>query len=295
VACAATLARPLWWKMLFMLCGIWKVLKRIVRESLGLNSAQPLVIGATSTWRARAVEPVGARKARSLGAPQKAPIVGPRAGRVCPRRWTSDLRFAFSPTTIQDFESCLCNTDPSVTARMSAPPLLALLQLFVLGPLAYIIDLAAAPVSNLYPFPLATTLHAARVALAYKGRVKALGFDGAMKARGRGVEWAGYLVMVSRISPDCYYYSYIRSAGEDPSSRRSSNKLRRLSCFLLFRGSTTSPPTSSSPTRASSLFYPAPQSSTPSSPSSTASPDPSQSPVQFSPPRTTPAQPYDHP
>lgn len=82
---------------------------------------------------------------------------------------------------------------------MSAPPLLALLQLFVLGPLAYIIDLAAAPVSNLYPFPLATTLHAARVALAYKGRVKALGFDGAMKARGRGVEWAGYLVMVSRV------------------------------------------------------------------------------------------------
>jgi hypothetical protein len=83
---------------------------------------------------------------------------------------------------------------------MSAPPLLALLQLFVLGPLAYIIDLAAAPVSNLYPFPLATTLHAARVALAYKGRVKALGFDGAMKARGRGVEWAGYLVMVSQFS-----------------------------------------------------------------------------------------------
>lgn len=80
---------------------------------------------------------------------------------------------------------------------MSVPPILAFLQLFVLGPLAYIIDLAITPVSNFYPFPLATTLHAARVGLAYKGRIKALGFDGAMKARGRGVEWAGFLVMVS--------------------------------------------------------------------------------------------------
>ncbi|GHJ85761.1 hypothetical protein NliqN6_2163 [Naganishia liquefaciens] len=87
---------------------------------------------------------------------------------------------------------------------MSAPSIFALLQLFVLGPLAYIIDLAATPISNFYPFPLATTLHAARVGLAYKGRVKALGFDGAMKARGRAVEWAGYLVM-------CWGGSFITS------------------------------------------------------------------------------------
>jgi hypothetical protein len=75
--------------------------------------------------------------------------------------------------------------------------LISLLKLVLLGPLAYLIDLASAPLSPLFPFPLATTLHAARVGLAYKGRTKALGFDGAMKARGRGVEWAGYLVMVS--------------------------------------------------------------------------------------------------
>ncbi|KAJ9104798.1 hypothetical protein QFC19_003939 [Naganishia cerealis] len=87
---------------------------------------------------------------------------------------------------------------------MPATTAIALLKLFLLGPLAYLIDLASAPLSPLFPFPLATTLHAARVGLAYKGRVKALGFDGAMNARGRGVEWAGYLVM-------CWGGSFITS------------------------------------------------------------------------------------
>ncbi|KAJ9125133.1 hypothetical protein QFC22_000087 [Naganishia vaughanmartiniae] len=87
---------------------------------------------------------------------------------------------------------------------MATEDTISLLKLLLLGPLAYLIDLASVPLSPLFPFPLATTLHAARVGLAYKGRTKALGHDGAMKAKGRGVEWAGYLVM-------CWGGSFITS------------------------------------------------------------------------------------
>lgn len=72
------------------------------------------------------------------------------------------------------------------------------LGLVVLRPLALMVEAATVPISPaFYPFPLATTLHALRISHAYKGRVKALGHDGAMKARGLSVELAGYLMMVS--------------------------------------------------------------------------------------------------
>ena len=72
------------------------------------------------------------------------------------------------------------------------------LGLVVLRPIALVVEAATVPLSpDFYPFPLATTLHALRVSHAYKGRVKALGHEGAMKARGLGVELAGYLAMVS--------------------------------------------------------------------------------------------------
>jgi hypothetical protein len=74
------------------------------------------------------------------------------------------------------------------------------LGLVILRPLALMVETATIPISpTFYPFPLATTLHALRISHAYKGRVKALGHDGAMKARGLAVELAGYLMMVSNI------------------------------------------------------------------------------------------------
>ena len=46
-----------------------------------------------------------------------------------------------------------------------------------------------------YPYPWATTLHAARISLVYRGRLSALGnADGRL---GRGAEFAGFLMMVS--------------------------------------------------------------------------------------------------
>jgi hypothetical protein len=75
------------------------------------------------------------------------------------------------------------------------------LGLVVLRPIALVVEAATIPLSpTFYPFPLTTTLHALRVSHAYKGRVKALGHEGAMKARGLGVELAGYLAMVRAIS-----------------------------------------------------------------------------------------------
>jgi hypothetical protein len=71
------------------------------------------------------------------------------------------------------------------------------LGLVILRPLALLVETATVPISaDFYPFSLATTLHALRVSHAYKGRIRALGHEGAMKARGLGVELAGYLLMV---------------------------------------------------------------------------------------------------
>ncbi len=69
-----------------------------------------------------------------------------------------------------------------------------------LRPLASLITLASQPISSVfYPYPLASTLHAARIHAAYRGRSEAMGFGrrGA-KAKSWGVEIAGYLIMVGR-------------------------------------------------------------------------------------------------
>lgn len=91
-------------------------------------------------------------------------------------------------------------SDTSALSEYAQKVLLITFQLglVVLRPIALVVEAASVPLSpDFYPFPLATTLHALRVSHAYKGRVKALGHEGAMKARGLGVELAGYLAMVS--------------------------------------------------------------------------------------------------
>lgn len=47
----------------------------------------------------------------------------------------------------------------------------------------------------LFPFPWITTLHAARITNAFRGRTRALRTEGQL---GRGPEYAGFLLMVGR-------------------------------------------------------------------------------------------------
>jgi len=63
----------------------------------------------------------------------------------------------------------------------------------ILRPLASLITAATEPLSSTYyPYPLANTLHAARIHMAYRGRTEMLGFKG---KKSRLVDWAGFLIM----------------------------------------------------------------------------------------------------
>jgi hypothetical protein len=118
------------------------------------------------------------------------------------RSMTSNLgRFQFvhflhSHSTAQARSDLIMSDLPEPIQRLGL--LILTLTLTFLRPLALLISTCSTPISpTFYPFPLATTLHALRISHAYKGRVKALGHEGAMKVRGRAVELAGYLAMVS--------------------------------------------------------------------------------------------------
>lgn len=74
------------------------------------------------------------------------------------------------------------------------------LLLAVLRPLALLVDIASAPLhATWFPFPLASTLHAMRMAHLYKSTVVSSGQGALIKERGLGVELAGYLTLVSDI------------------------------------------------------------------------------------------------
>lgn len=95
-----------------------------------------------------------------------------------------DCRMALSRVTI------VTSRGPALTMSVSA------ILTAILAPISALTQfLSTTPVHTvLYPFPWISTIHATRISLAYRGRLRVLGHaDGKL---GRGPELAGFLMMV---------------------------------------------------------------------------------------------------
>lgn len=86
-------------------------------------------------------------------------------------------------------------TDYNVDEFPTTPPSSSLSIMFLISYLAGVVQyLSTTPVHPvLFPFPWASTLHAARITHAFRGRIKAMGTQSQIS---RGPEYTGFLLMV---------------------------------------------------------------------------------------------------